>query len=139
MPTTWRGRLFEAFQAGLAQLRRRRGPCVVKLDDQGATCPRPDGTEERVAWDDLEAVEVRTTDAGPFVDDVSWVLHGGIGGCVVPSEAEGASALIERLQRPPGFDDLRMIEAMSSTDNATFLCWRRPEVRAGSDGAQTQG
>ena len=43
---------------------------------------------EAVAWDDLAAVVIRTTDLGPFVDDVFWLLQRGDGSVVVvPSES----------------------------------------------------
>jgi hypothetical protein len=67
-----------------------------------------------------------TTDHGPFVDDVFWLLIGEDGkGCAVPSEAEGMKALLERLQRLPGFDNEAVIAAMGSTSNARFRVWKR--------------
>jgi hypothetical protein len=65
---------------------------VVRFDERSVTCRRPDGLVETVRWDDLRAVLVMTTSNGPAVDDVYWVLAGESSGCVVPSEAEGATS-----------------------------------------------
>ena len=58
---------------------------IVRLSESEVVCERPDGKVERMAWNDLEKVEVVTTDEGPFAPDVFWVLHGRSGGCAVPS------------------------------------------------------
>jgi len=80
---------------------------------------------KRVGWADLQKVEVVTTGDGPFAPDVVWVLHGTDAGCAVPQGATGDSQLLERLQALPGFDNHALIEAMSSTTDRRFLCWRR--------------
>jgi hypothetical protein len=98
---------------------------TVSFDDESVTCRRPNGLVEVVRWADLNAVFIHTTDAGPFIDDVFWVLAGGESGCVVPSEAEGMDQLLKRLQQLPNFDNSAVIEAMSSTENREFLCWQR--------------
>lgn len=122
---------------GLFDLFRRRSPTpsarsVVSFDDESVTCRRPGGLVETVRWSDLRAVIIQTTDAGPAVDDVFWVLVGKTSGCVVPSEAEGMNPLLERLQRLPNFDNHAVIAAMASTDNQKFLCWERPVSTEGT-------
>lgn len=102
-------------------------PERVTFDDVAVVRSMADGTRELVRWDDLEAVMILTTDEGPFVDDVFWLLKGRESGCAIPSEAEGMDALLHRLQALPGFDNEAVIMAMASTENATFLCWRRPD------------
>jgi hypothetical protein len=98
------------------------------IDDAGITL-FGDAGAETVAWTDLEAVRIRTTDAGPFADDLHWELHRRDRGVlIVGSEAEGIDALIERLQRLPGFDNEAVIAASSSTQNALFPCWSRRTV-----------
>ena len=100
---------------------------MVEFDEEGVVRRLPDGGSERVRWEDLREVVIVTTDEGPFVDDVFWMLVGDHGGCAVPSESTGFEALMGRLQRLPGFDNDAVIRAMMSTDNASFVCWRRPE------------
>src|SRR5581483_6670864 len=77
----------------------------VSFDDKLVYYHRPDGAKEEVSWSELAAVEILTTDAGPFLCDVFFVLHGNERGCVVPQEAEGCNELLERLQQLPGFDN----------------------------------
>lgn len=98
------------------------------VDDAGVTVLGDAGVET-VAWKDLAAVNIRTTAAGPFADDLYWELHRGDGGVVtVGSETEGIDTLIERLQRLPGFDNEAVIAASSTTVNALFSCWARRTV-----------
>jgi hypothetical protein len=80
---------------------------------------------EVVYWDDLVEISIITTDEGPFVDDVFWILSGSTSGCLAPSEAEGTKELLSKLQQLPGFDNEAAIRAMGSTSNAKFLCWQR--------------
>ena len=98
------------------------------VDDAGVTVLGEAGVAT-VAWTDLAAVSIRTTDAGPFEDDLHWELHRRDGGVVtVGSETEGIGALIEHLQRLPGFDNEAVVAASSSTQNALFPCWARRTV-----------
>jgi hypothetical protein len=80
-----------------------------------------------MAWDDVQSVEIRTTDAGPWVEDVFLVLRAAESVCVVPQGAEGFAELFEHLQQWPGFDNMAVISAMGCAENATFVCWRRAE------------
>jgi hypothetical protein len=101
------------------------GPAIY-IDDRGVRRELPDGTEEHVSWEDLLEVAVRTTGDGPFAEDVFFVLAGEGGtGCVVPQSAPEGTQLLERLQWLSGFDNAALIQAMSSTQDATFVCWRR--------------
>ena len=98
---------------------------VVHLTDEEVVCERPDGLIERVRWDDLQRVEVLTTNDGPFAPDVFWMLFGTSGGCAVPQGATGDRELLHRLHALPGFDNESFIRAMGSTENARFPCWRK--------------
>src|SRR5688572_6390310 len=98
---------------------------TVIFDDEAVSRTMRDGRIERVRWDRLCEVGIITTDEGPFVDDVYWMLIGDDGtGCAIPSSATGCDALLRRLQALPGFDNLAVVQAMGSTDNASFVCWR---------------
>jgi hypothetical protein len=103
---------------------------VVNVSDSGVSCLRPDGAAESLKWDDLQRVEILTTDAGPFAPDVFWVLHGSETGCVVPQGATGESTLLRRLQSLPGFSNEAVMQAMASTTNQEFLCWQRTTSNA---------
>jgi hypothetical protein len=103
---------------------------VVEVSDAGVSCARPGQKVEKVAWDDLQRVEIVNTDEGPFLPDVFWVLHGSESGCVIPQGAAGEEQLLERLQKLPGFDNKAVIEAMTVTTNKRSLCWQRPAAGA---------
>jgi hypothetical protein len=81
----------------------------VLFDTIGVTRTMPDGRTESILWDELQEVNIVTTDEGPAVDDVFWVLSGNGKGCAVPS----------------GFNNAAVIQAMGSTQNAKFVCWKR--------------
>ena len=98
---------------------------IVRLSESELVCERPDGRIERVGWSELQKVEVVTTNDGPMVPDVFWLLHGAKGGCAIPQGATGERDLLERLQALPGFDNAKLIEAMGSTADERFLCWQR--------------
>src|SRR5688500_13620989 len=66
-----------------------------------------------------------TTDAGPFAEDVFWVLHGAGPPLMVPQSARGSDALLAWLQELPVFDSEAVIAAMSSAGNERFPCWAR--------------
>lgn len=98
---------------------------IVQVSDTGVSCRDPDGASESVEWGDLKQVEIVTTDHGPFLPDVFWVLRGSEVVCVVPQGASGDKELMERLQQLPGFRYEAVIDAMSSTENRRFLCWEK--------------
>jgi len=101
----------------------------VAFDDVGVTFAQANGTRQLVRWSELVEVGVLTTDEGPTVDDVHWVLIDQTGeGFAVPSESEGMKDLLARLQSLPGFDNQAVIEAMGSSQNAKFVCWTRRNV-----------
>jgi hypothetical protein len=102
-------------------------PGTIEVDEAGVKRWLSGGKCEAVKWNALSRVEVMTTDDGPAVDDVFWVLQGSDGtGCVIPSETSQADAILKRLQALPGFDNETFIEAMSSTKNQRFVVWSKP-------------
>lgn len=102
-------------------------PATVTFDDEAVRYHRFDGQTETVRWSELQIVFIQTTDDGPFADDVFWVLGSAESNCVIPSETEGLSLLLERLQDLPGFNNDAVIQAMSCTENQTFVCWEHQD------------
>jgi hypothetical protein len=98
--------------------------CEVTLDAERAVLSRP-GSFESMRWADLREVVIVTTSEGPFLEDVFFVLRDGTSELVVPQGARGSDALLSRLGQLSGFDDDKVIEAMSCTSDRTFVCWRR--------------
>src|SRR6185295_15649609 len=105
-------------------LKRKSAP-VTTIDDRGVRRVLGSGKIEAVEWKDLVEVQIVTTDEGPFVDDVFFLLVGADGkGCCVPQGAPGSERLLERLQGLPGFDNDQVIRAMGCAENARFVCWK---------------
>ena len=106
----------------------RKRPAAVEtitFNSQSVSRRRTSGETESVRWQDLQEVSIITTDQGPFVDDLFWVLIGREGGCLAPSQANGTPELVERLQQLPGFDNEAVLQAMQSTQNDKFLVWKQ--------------
>lgn len=98
---------------------------LVMVDDETIRCTEPDGQVCEISLHDLESVAIRTTDTGPFLADVWWVLTGGGHTCFVPQGATGEKQLMDRLFALPEFRFDAVIEAMGCADNADFLCWEK--------------
>ena len=97
----------------------------VVTDKAGLRFVRVSGGQELIGWDEISRVLIRTTDKGPFDDDVFFVLETTRGSLVIPQPARGCAELLRELQKLPGFDNNRVIAAMGCTDNREFLCWER--------------
>ena len=98
----------------------------VSHDERSVRMTRPDTAELEVVWSDLVRVTILTTGAGPFMTDLFWVLSAREGShdIVVPLGAKGEHELLKAMQRRlAGFDNLAVIEAIGSTDNASFVVW----------------
>lgn len=129
-----RRRAGRANQSG-RQVQAPEAGVVVTFDAGLITVRYPDGDTRRVGWDELTAVGVTTTDEGPFVADVFWGLHGPDGRpqAVYPGGATGEGELLAEMQRRlGGFDNARLIDAMGSTGNASFLLWQAGGAGAGA-------
>ena len=96
---------------------------VVDITEDAVSCSCPDGRRQSTRWEELRRVELVTTDTGPFLTDVFWVLHGPNSVCVIPQGATGERELLRRLQELPGFRHEVVIDAMSCVANRAFLCW----------------
>jgi hypothetical protein len=97
----------------------------LAVDDDGVAYVSPDGQLHVVRWTDLEVAAVETTVGGPFIEDVYFYLEGSKYGFFIPEGAEGTDELVRRLVALPGFDGASFSDAMRSTANARFVCWRR--------------
>jgi hypothetical protein len=102
------------------------GSCLCVVHDEAAiTLTHPDGREEQIRWSDVACVAIHTTDAGPFVTDLFWHIEDARGqGPTVPMGAAGEQELLRAMQRRlEGFDNMAVIEAMGSAEEARFVVW----------------
>ena len=83
--------------------------------------------EESVSWQDLNKVEILTTDAGPSSEDFFFILHGRDGkGVAISNDLAVKHGLVATLQnRLPGVDNKAIIEASLSTEIRRFLVWQK--------------
>ena len=100
----------------------------VIVDSNGVRRSLGDGQEEAITWASLDAVVIVTTDQGPYLEDVFFVLHEGDHGVLVTHEVACEIRLMPWLQELPGFDNDAVIRAMASTEDAHFVCWKRSSV-----------
>jgi hypothetical protein len=100
--------------------------CSVQVTEEAIISSGENRPTEQVFWRDLTEVAIINEDAFP-IGFQYWLLVGTGGtGAVVPSEAEGAGAMLEAMQaRLPGFDNEAVIAAMGSIDGA-FRVWKTP-------------
>lgn len=98
----------------------------IIIDDVGVRRTLANGNVECVIWDKLSKIKIITTDEGPIVDDVFWMLiQDEKNGCVIPSEYSEIDKLISYVQKLDGFNNSKMIESMTSTENKEFIVWEK--------------
>lgn len=100
---------FAAFFYVLPWLSPQRGE-NIQVDDPGVIVVTDKGKDE-VRWADVTRVRIITTSAGPWGEDVYFVIDSSDGkGCVVPHEAAVRTKLLEEMQaRLAGVDDRKVI------------------------------
>lgn len=122
---SWFSKLFER-RAEKVEPRVTEPAYKVVFDERVIALEGPDRSVESITWADLGSVEVITTAGGPIEVDLFWVLTDKTGrrGPVVPMGARGEHQLVKAMQmRLAGFDNMAVIEAMSSTNEAHFPVW----------------
>ena len=105
----------------------RRESDAVQVDDLGVRRLAGPRGAEAVDWAELRAVRVRSSAGDPPPSGVEFVFHGAGTICAVPLDL-APEGLIERLQALPGFDNARLVEALSTVGAADFVCWRPQEA-----------
>ena len=97
----------------------------LSIDAEGLTFKVSAQATKTVRWADLLEVYIQTTDKGPVLEDVFFVLVTAEGEWKVPQGMAGTDLLLRQLQQLPGFDNEAVIRAMACADNAVFPCWKR--------------
>jgi hypothetical protein len=99
----------------------------VQVDNEGVVVVTDKGRDE-ARWAEISRARIITTSAGPWGEDVYFVLESKEGkGCVIPHDAVVRTKLLEEMQaRLTGVDDRKVIEAMGSTRNNSFVIWELP-------------
>ena len=97
----------------------------VSVKSDAIECRWPGRSTAVVPWDEVQRVLIRTTDKGPFDDDVFFVLETSTDSYVISQQAPGTEQLLGFLQELAGFDNMAFLMAMGYTENRDFLCWDR--------------
>jgi hypothetical protein len=100
---------------------------VVMADASHIRVVDPAGHERSTPWSSIERLLIRTTDQGPLLPDVFWIVEPiEEPAFIFPGGATGEDEFLRAAQAHlAGFRNDRMIDAMSSTSNQEFLVWDR--------------
>ncbi|WP_027782275.1 MULTISPECIES: hypothetical protein [Burkholderia] len=114
----------------------RQSGWTVTANDTRIASTDQTGTTRGIALSDLGAILIETSDHGPFVSDVWWVLFDTNKqfACGFPQDAHGAKAAVDRLLDLPGIDHRKVIDAQTSIQHATFPIWERAASRPAAQG-----
>ncbi|HZJ56088.1 MAG TPA: hypothetical protein VFD38_18235 [Myxococcaceae bacterium] len=92
--------------------------------------------EHRIPWTDLRALGIRTTAAGPWVEDVFWMFLSRQGVFEIPGQAM-TGAQLEALQAHlGGLDNGKIIRAMGCAEDHIFRIWHPDAGRSRWDDAR---
>ncbi|WP_158678190.1 hypothetical protein [Pseudoalteromonas sp. T1lg23B] len=98
----------------------------VEFDKIGIKRVVPNSIEEYILWKDIDEIAITTSDEGPFVDDLHWMLmnQDKTKGVAISNDAEGFSELLTEFQGLQGFNNEAVIQAMGCADNNWFVVWK---------------
>lgn len=122
----WLSKLFRRRHREALPSRPSASPVRVTHDDRIIAVDSGSGSVSTLAWADLASVTIITTDAGPFQIDLFWILsdRDARHSLTIPMDATGEHALLKAMQaRLSGFDNMAVVEAMSSTGHDAFQIW----------------
>ena len=130
LPVTLGISMIKYLKSMISKFSKNRGDKVpiVTWDEKKVICSFPDGLVKSMQWDDLKAVVIETTDEGPWMEDVYFILFSNEieSSFEFPQCSKGSQELLERLMKLPRFDENAVIKAMGCTSNNSFLCWEKP-------------
>ena len=95
----------------------------VRVGSEELSLDYKNGDTENYFFKDLKRVSIITTDEGPMLDDVFWLMLFEEVIIMIPQGIPGENGLLERLQELPGFNNEAVIKAMQSTENNAFEVW----------------
>jgi hypothetical protein len=95
------------------------------FDGRTIVADGPFAQKTSVGVDDIHEVGIETNDAGPFVEDVFWLINRDTVGLRIPQGSPAFKKLMDYFSSVEGFDWEPFSEAMACTDRRYFLCWKR--------------
>src|SRR5690349_16591295 len=82
------------------------------LSETELTVTLSNGQIESMPRDQIREISIRTTDTGPFVEDVYWEISDGVDALYVPQASPDFSMLLEKFGTLPGFSHETFMRAM---------------------------
>ena len=98
-------------------------PDSIRVTEEGVECTWNSGRNETILFADLSKVSIVSTSSGPFADDLFWQLETPSLSVLIPCSMEEDEQLLDKMQSLPGFDNRVFIQAMTCTEDKTFVCW----------------
>jgi len=95
------------------------------FDGQTIVADGPLARRTSVKVKDIDEIGIQTTDAGPFVEDVFWLINRETDDLYIPQDSPVFKTMMDSFGSFDGFDWKPFTEAMSCTDRQYFLCWKR--------------
>ena len=101
---------------------------MVSFDNEWIINTYPNGDEEKIRWDDLEAIYFETKNQDSTQEDMVTIIVGKRQDLPVlrlSNDVEGVfEFLCEMLDRFPDCDYDQYIDAISSRENKKYLIWK---------------
>jgi predicted metal-dependent HD superfamily phosphohydrolase len=89
-------------------------------------------------WSDVIAVGLRTTDDGPWSEDVFWHFVLRDGSVEVPGSSVSGDAIDVLHRALPGLDSRKIVEAMGTAHERIFRLWHTNDSRAKTSSQELQ-
>jgi hypothetical protein len=96
-----------------------------RLDGGTLVIKRPFRRAIPVKIAELDEIGVETTDKGPFIEDIFWILKQDKMRICIGDPHPIFQELMNQFQSMENFNWENFANAMSSHDNRYFLCWKR--------------
>ena len=101
---------------------------VITVNEKEIICeyPRQNKTN-RINWEEIDLINVVTTDEGPFTNDVFILLINSKTnlGVALPNDRSETQEVVEKILKFPNFDFEKWITSMSSVENCIFEVWKK--------------
>ena len=118
--------MFAKLKSWLVQKFTRRPQRHMDFSFDGRTIGVDLRTEQRTLLnvEDIYEVGIETTDTGPFIEDVYWLINRDQQGLRIPQNSPVFDELMDYFKALERFDWSAFADAMCCTDCRYFLCWK---------------
>jgi hypothetical protein len=80
-----------------------------------------------VRIEDVQEIGIETTDRGPFIEDLFWLINRDTDDLRIPQDSPVFATLMDYFGKWEGFDWQPFTEAMACAECRYFLCWKRSD------------